>query len=88
MGCSRARPREGNLSGKSQRLTDRELGRRDVSDTDARLSHPWLRINRVPRIMLHTRWNAEQWSLVPRRVHAGPRAAGWFNYRHGPLLSP
>jgi hypothetical protein len=26
---------------------------------DARLWHPWLRINRVLRVMLHTRWSAE-----------------------------
>jgi hypothetical protein len=32
---------------------------RDVNDTDARLWHPWLRINRVLRVMLHTRWSAE-----------------------------
>ena len=31
---------------------------------DARLWHPWLRINRVLRVMLHTRWSAEQWSVV------------------------
>jgi hypothetical protein len=27
-----------------------------MTDTDARLWHPWLRINRVLRVMLHTRW--------------------------------
>ncbi len=26
---------------------------------DARLWHPWLRINRVMRVMLQTRWSAE-----------------------------
>jgi len=26
--------------------------------------HPWLRINRVLRVMLHTRWSAEAWSQV------------------------
>jgi hypothetical protein len=26
--------------------------------SDARLWHPWLRINRVLRMMLHTRWGA------------------------------
>jgi hypothetical protein len=26
---------------------------------DARLWHPWLRINRVLRVMLRTRWSAE-----------------------------
>jgi hypothetical protein len=33
-------------------------------DTDARLWHPWLRINRVLRVMLHTHWSAEPWSQV------------------------
>jgi hypothetical protein len=31
---------------------------------DARLWHPWLRINRILRVMLHTRWSAEAWSQV------------------------
>jgi hypothetical protein len=31
---------------------------------DPRLWHPWLRINRVLRVMLHTRWSAEAWSVV------------------------
>jgi hypothetical protein len=31
---------------------------------DTRLWHPWLRINRVLRVMLHTHWSAEAWSLV------------------------
>jgi hypothetical protein len=34
----------------------------EVSDTDARLWHPWLRINRLQRVMLHTRWSAEAWA--------------------------
>jgi hypothetical protein len=32
--------------------------------TDRRLWHPWLRINRLLRAMLHTRWSAEAWSQV------------------------
>jgi hypothetical protein len=32
--------------------------------TNARLQHPWLRINRVLRVMLQTRWSAEAWSQV------------------------
>jgi hypothetical protein len=32
--------------------------------SDARLWHPWLRINRVLRVMLQTRWSAEAWSQV------------------------
>jgi hypothetical protein len=30
-----------------------------MNDTAARFWHPWLRINRVLRVMLHTRWSAE-----------------------------
>jgi hypothetical protein len=26
--------------------------------------HPWLRINRVQRVMLHTHWSVEAWSVV------------------------
>jgi hypothetical protein len=52
---------------------------------DARLWHPWLRINRVLRVMLHTRWSAEAWLVVRvefRRalaVRSEIRRAGWFN---------
>ena len=52
---------------------------------DARLWHPWLRINRVLRVMLHTRWSAEAWSVVRvefRRalaLRSQIRRAGWFN---------
>ena len=35
-----------------------------MNDNDARLWHPWLRINRVVRVMLHERWSAEAWSQV------------------------
>jgi len=38
---------------------------------DARLWHPWLRINRVRRVMLHTRWRAEAWAKV--RADFSPR---------------
>ena len=31
---------------------------------DAHLWHPWLRINRVLRVMLHTHWSAEAWPAV------------------------
>jgi hypothetical protein len=50
-----------------------------------RLRHPWLRINRVLRTMLHTRWSAEAWSevsIVFRRavaLRSEIRRAGWFN---------
>ena len=35
-----------------------------MNDTDARPWHTWLRINRVLRVMLHTRWSAETWPQV------------------------
>jgi hypothetical protein len=31
---------------------------------NARLWQPWVRINRVLRVMLQTRWSAEAWSVV------------------------
>ena len=39
---------------------------------DARLWHPWLRINRVLRVMLQTRWSGEAWPQVrvDRALHA------------------
>ncbi len=53
--------------------------------TNARVWHPWLRINRVLRVMLHTRWSAEAWPQVRvecKRVIAlrsEIRRAGCFN---------
>jgi len=53
--------------------------------TYARLWHPWLRINRVLRVMLRTRWSAEAWLIVRVEFrHALAlrneiRRAGWFN---------
>jgi hypothetical protein len=56
-----------------------------MNDTDARLWHPWLCIDRALRVMLHTHWSAGAWSVV--RVEFRPalplrseiRRAGWFN---------
>jgi len=54
-------------------------------DTDERLWHPWLRINRILRVMLHTRWSAEAWSQVRAEfkralaLRSEIRRAGWFN---------
>ena len=45
-----------------------------MSDTDARLWHHRLRINRVLRAMVHERWSAEAWSVV-RVELANARAA-------------
>ena len=53
-------------------------------DTDARLWHAWLRINRVLRVMLHTHWSAEAWSQVrfefrkALALRSEIRRAGWF----------
>jgi hypothetical protein len=49
------------------------------------LWHPGLRINRVLRVMLHTRWSAATWSQVrvefkrPLALRSEIRHAGWFN---------
>jgi hypothetical protein len=56
-----------------------------VSDPDARLWHPWLRIKRVLRAMLTTRWSAEAWAQVrvefkkALALRSQIRRAGWFN---------
>jgi len=56
-----------------------------VDVTDARLWRPWLRINRLIRAMLQTRWSAEAWAQVRvefRRalaLRSQIRRAGWFN---------
>jgi len=53
--------------------------------TDARLWHPWLRINRVLRRMLHTHWSAEAWAQVrvefrkALALRSEIRRAAWFN---------
>jgi hypothetical protein len=54
-------------------------------DTDERLWRPWLRINRVLRVMLQTRWSAEAWAEVrvefkkALALRSQIRRAGWFN---------
>jgi hypothetical protein len=46
---------------------------------------PWLRINRVLRVMLHTRWSAEVWAEVrvefkkALTLRSETGRAGWFN---------
>jgi hypothetical protein len=56
-----------------------------VNNTDARLWYPWLRINRVLRVMLHTRWSAEAWAVVmvefrkALALKSQTRYGGWFN---------
>ena len=59
---------------------------------DARLWHPWLRINRVLRATLHggcaelhERWSAEAWPQVKTEfrkalaLRSRIQRAGWFN---------
>ena len=54
-------------------------------DTDARLWHPWLRVDRVLRVILHTHWSAKAWSVVrvefrkALALRSEIRRAGWFN---------
>ena len=55
--------RGGSLAADDQRGVVARAERK-VTDSDARLWHPWLRINRVLRVMLQTRWSAEAWSQV------------------------
>jgi hypothetical protein len=56
-----------------------------MNDTDARLWHPWLRIKRVLRAMLHERWSAEAWPQVKAEskkalaLRSKIQRAGWFN---------
>jgi hypothetical protein len=53
--------------------------------TDARIWHPWLRINRVLRAMPHERWSADAWPQVKVEfkktlaLKSQIRCAGWFN---------
>ena len=52
---------------------------------DSRLWHLWLRINRVLRVMLHTRWSEEAWAVVrvefkkALALRSEIRRGGWFN---------
>jgi hypothetical protein len=46
----------------------------EENNTDARLWHPWLRINRVLRVMLQTRWSAEDVIRSQGRIQEGARA--------------
>jgi hypothetical protein len=49
--------------------------------SDARLWHPWLRVNRVLRVMLQTRWSAEVRVEFKKALalRSQIRRAGWFN---------
>ena len=49
------------------------------------LWHPWVRVERLIRVVPHTRWGGDQWpvaKLVLRRTLSERRKverAGWFN---------
>src|SRR5437762_11568220 len=53
----------------------RRHGEQSVNEANARVWHPWLRINRVLRVMLHTRWSAEDWPPACARERAGTSIA-------------
>jgi hypothetical protein len=66
------------------------MAREEVIGSEVRpaadaLWHPWLRINRVLRVMLHTRWSAEAWARVrvefrkALALRREIRRAGWLN---------
>lgn len=52
---------------------------------DDHLWHPWLRINRVVRVIVHTRWSAKVWPEVTVQfrkalaLRSEIQRAGWFN---------
>ena len=56
-----------------------------TSADSARLWHPWLRIQRLIRVILETRWDADEWPIVkaePRNAlkeRSRLERAGWFN---------
>ena len=56
-----------------------------MTERDVRLWHSWLRINRILRAMLTTRWSAEAWPHVKAEfkkalaLRSEIRRAGWFN---------
>jgi hypothetical protein len=65
-------------------ISTRAGRRTDANNNNARLWHPWLRINRVLRVMLHTRWSAEAWAQVhveftkALALRSEIRRAEWF----------
>jgi hypothetical protein len=58
-----------------------------VTERDTRLRHPWLRINRVLRVMLHTHWSAEAWSQVRVEFRRGLACRSSFARNHNALTS-
>jgi hypothetical protein len=80
-GC---RPAKGSTND-GRRIVTADGMKNEERDTDVRLWHPWLRINRVLRVMLQTRWSAEAWSQIrvefkrALALRSEMRRAGWFS---------
>jgi hypothetical protein len=53
--------------------------------TDSRLWHPWLRVQRLLRQMLHTPWDEPTWKRIKPEIRNALAARsriereGWFN---------
>src|SRR2546428_11946035 len=84
--CSRAPGRSARHHPDPQLVRARaNHGEQSVNEANARVWHPWLRINRVLRVMLHTRWSAEDWQKIKAEfkkalaLKSQIRRAGWFN---------
>ena len=56
-----------------------------MNDTDARLWHPWLRIQLLRRSILGTRWDGQTWPTIKAEMKKAPemrsriQLAGWFD---------
>jgi hypothetical protein len=56
-----------------------------ATDHTARLWHLWLRIQRLIRVILGTRWGADEWPIVKAELRKTLKErsrlerAGWFN---------
>jgi hypothetical protein len=55
--------------------------------SDARLWHPWLRINRILRVMLHMHWSVEAWPQIPG-VETRARSRKPRSERRTPFRAP
>jgi hypothetical protein len=62
---------DGQLVPLAEKAYDSEAAEPEMNDTDTRLWHPWLRIDRVLRVMLHTPWRAEAPADPPQPSASG-----------------
>jgi hypothetical protein len=83
--CARARPAASQEHDQDHERHDGVGQSWHLQANDARLWHPWLRITRLLRSMLHERWSAEAWAQVrvefkkTLALRSQIRRAGWFN---------